>query len=70
MAVPVLSASDVVCAVGIAGPSARLSAQRVRRDIGLVHESAVTLGRALGLTSPPVSTSDARIGPTTERSQG
>jgi DNA-binding IclR family transcriptional regulator len=63
VAVPVMSASDVVCAVGIAGPSARLSAERMRRDIGLVHESALALGRALGLTSPPVSTSDARIGP-------
>jgi hypothetical protein len=66
----VLSSSDVVCAVGIAGPSARLSAQRVRHDVGLVHEAAVTLGRALGLTSPSVSTSDAHIGPTAERSQG
>jgi DNA-binding IclR family transcriptional regulator len=63
VAVPVMSASDVVCAVGIAGPSARLSAERLRRDIGLVHESALTVGRALGLASPPVSTSDARIGP-------
>jgi DNA-binding IclR family transcriptional regulator len=70
VAVPVLSASDVVCAVGIAGPSARLSAQRVRHDVGLVHEAAVIVGRALGLTSPSVSTSDAHIGPTAERSQG
>jgi IclR family transcriptional regulator, acetate operon repressor len=69
VAVPVLSASDVVCAVGIAGPSARLSAGRMRRDVGLVHESAVTLGRALGLTSPPVKVSEASIGPTGERSQ-
>ncbi len=67
IAVPVLSASDVVCAVGIAGPSARLSAQRVRRDVGLVHESAAIIGRAIGYTSPPVSTPDARIGPTAER---
>jgi len=69
VAVPVLSSSDVVCAVGIAGPSARLSAQRVREDIGLVHESAVTIGRALGLTSPPVTTSDTRLGPSGERSR-
>lgn len=69
VAVPVLSESDVVCAVGIAGPSARLDAPRVRRDIGLVHEAAIALGRALGLVSPPVSTSDARIGPATERTQ-
>jgi DNA-binding IclR family transcriptional regulator len=70
VAVPVLSSSDVVCAVGIAGPSARLSAQRVRHDVGLVHEAAVILGRALGLTSPSVSTSNAHIGPPAERSQG
>ncbi|HYB87055.1 MAG TPA: IclR family transcriptional regulator [Streptosporangiaceae bacterium] len=69
VAVPVLSSSDVVCAVGIAGPSARLSAQRVREDIGLVHESAVIIGRALGLTSPPVTTSDTRLGPSAERSR-
>jgi len=69
VAVPVLSASDVVCAVGIAGPSARLSAQRVRRDVGLVHESAAIIGRAIGYTSPPVSAPDARIGPTAERSR-
>jgi DNA-binding IclR family transcriptional regulator len=68
VAVPVLSSSDVVCAVGIAGPSARLSAQRVRLDVGIVHEAALTIGRALGLTCPSVSTSDASIGPTGERS--
>lgn len=61
VAVPVLSDSDVVCAIGIAGPSARLSPQRIRQDIGLVHETAVVIGQALGLTSPPVTTSDARI---------
>ncbi len=58
VAVPVLSSSDVVCAVGIAGPSARLSVQRVRHDVGLVHEAAGSVGRALGLTCPEVSTSD------------
>jgi DNA-binding IclR family transcriptional regulator len=63
VAVPLLSTFDVVCAVGIAGPSARLSAQRVRQDVGLVHESALTIGQALALTSPPVSTSIAHIDP-------
>jgi DNA-binding IclR family transcriptional regulator len=67
VAVPVLSDSDVVCAVGIAGPSARLSSQRVRQDLGLVHKAAVAIGRALGLTSPPVSTSNARIEPPADR---
>jgi IclR family transcriptional regulator, acetate operon repressor len=63
VAVPVLSAADVICAVGIAGPSARLTVERVRRDVVLTHEAAVTVGRALGLSAPPVTVSDARIGP-------
>ena len=62
-----LSDSDVVCAVGIAGPSARLSTQRIRDDILLVHESAGHIGRSLGLRCPPVSVSDARVGPSGER---
>ncbi|MGH3393567.1 MAG: IclR family transcriptional regulator [Streptosporangiaceae bacterium] len=69
VAVPVLSNSDVVCAVGIAGPSARLSPERVRQDVGLVHESAMAIGRALGLTPPPVTSSDARIDPAGNRSR-
>jgi IclR family transcriptional regulator, acetate operon repressor len=69
IAVPVLSTSDVVCAVGIAGPSARLLSQRVRHDVGLVHESAVIIGRALGLAAPAVSTSNARIDPPGKRSR-
>jgi DNA-binding IclR family transcriptional regulator len=68
IAVPVLSDSDVVCAVGIAGPSARLSAHRVHQDLGFVHKSAVAIGRALGLQSPPVSTSSARLEPPSGRS--
>jgi IclR family acetate operon transcriptional repressor len=67
IAVPVLSGTDVVCAVGIAGPDARLSAGRVRRDVWLVHEAAIAIGRSLGLTSPPVLVSGARIGPARER---
>jgi IclR family transcriptional regulator, acetate operon repressor len=63
IAVPVLSDTDVVCAVGIAGPSPRLSVERVREDIGLVHDAAAAIGRALGLTAPAVSASDVRIGP-------
>jgi len=69
VAVPVLSDSDVVCAVGIAGPSARLSTQRIRDDILLVHESAGLIGRSLGLRCPPVSVSDARVGPSGERNR-
>lgn len=63
IAVPVLSATDVVCAVGIAGPSPRLTVDRVRRDVQLTHEAAVSIGRGLGLSSPPVTVADARIGP-------
>jgi DNA-binding IclR family transcriptional regulator len=63
LAVPVLSDTDVVCAVGIAGPSVRLTAERVRRDIQLVHEAALAIGRALGFTSPPVVASEVRIRP-------
>lgn len=63
IAVPVLSATDVVCAVGIAGPSPRLRAERVRRDVRLTHEAAAAVGRALGLSPPPVQVFDASIGP-------
>jgi len=67
LAVPVLNDTDVVCAVGIAGPSARLTVERVRRDVRLVHAAALDIGRALGLTSPPVVASNARIGPAASR---
>jgi DNA-binding IclR family transcriptional regulator len=63
IAVPVLSAADVACAVGIAGPSPRLTVERVRRDVRLIHEAATVIGRALGLSAPPVTVSDAGIGP-------
>ena len=63
VAVPVLSADDVVCAVGIAGPSPRLTAERVRRDVQLIHEAATVISLALGLRTPAATVSDARIGP-------
>jgi IclR family transcriptional regulator, acetate operon repressor len=63
VAVPVLSAADVICAVGIAGPSPRLTSERVRQDVGLTHEAAAAIARALGLTAPPVTVTDARIDP-------
>jgi DNA-binding IclR family transcriptional regulator len=69
VAVPVLSDSGVVCAIGIAGPSARLSTQRLRNDIMLVHESAGLIGRSLGLRCPPVSVAGAHLGPGGERSR-
>jgi DNA-binding IclR family transcriptional regulator len=58
IAVPVLSDTDVVCAVGIAGPSPRLTIDRVRRDVGLVHEAAVSISRAIGLTARPIDAAD------------
>jgi len=61
IAVPVLSKADVVCAVGIAGPSPRLTDTRVREDVRLTHEAATAIARALGLTAPPVTVTDARI---------
>lgn len=67
IAAPVLSNNDVVCAIGIAGPSARLTAERVREDVGLVHEAAEAIAKALGHTVPPVSTSEVSIGPATRR---
>lgn len=63
IAVPVLSPADVVCAVGIAGPSARLTADHVRRDVRLTHEAATAIAEALGLSVPPVTVTEARIGP-------
>jgi DNA-binding IclR family transcriptional regulator len=66
IAVPVLSATDVVCAVGIAGPSPRLTADRVRRDVRLTHDAAVSIGRALGLSCPSVTAAEARIWPAAE----
>jgi DNA-binding IclR family transcriptional regulator len=63
VAVPVRSAADVICAVGIAGPSPRLSDERVRRDVRLTHEAATLIGRALGLSAPAVTVADAHIGP-------
>lgn len=67
IAVPVLSETDVVCAVGIAGPSPRLSAERIRQDIVLVHDAAVAIARAIGLMAPTVTADDAAIGPLGER---
>jgi IclR family acetate operon transcriptional repressor len=53
IAVPVISEDDVVCAVGIAGPSARLSDERFRRDVPSVQRAALAVARSLGLAVPP-----------------
>jgi DNA-binding IclR family transcriptional regulator len=68
VAVPLLDARDgVVCAVGIAGPSARLTSARVRADIERVHAAAAQIGRALGLRVPPVSTTKTTMVPPKRR---
>jgi len=61
IAVPVLSKADVVCAVGIAGPSPRLTDARVREDVRLTHQAAIALADALGLTAPPVTVTGTSI---------
>jgi DNA-binding IclR family transcriptional regulator len=68
LAVPVLSPSGVVCAVGIAGPSPRLIQALVPRDVRLTHEAATVIAKALGLFAPAVTVTDARIGPRREES--
>ncbi len=61
VAVPVLGDEDVICAVGVAGPSARLSATNVRTDIELVHAAALEIAAPLGLRVPPLRDTRARI---------
>jgi IclR family acetate operon transcriptional repressor len=62
VAVPVQNPrGDVVCAVGIAGPSARLTAPRVRDDIARVHGAAEDIAGALGLRVAPVSATKSGI---------
>ena len=60
IAVPVISGDDVVCAVGIAGPSARLSDEGFRRDVPLVQRAALAVARSLGLAVPPVTLPSGR----------
>ena len=55
LAVPVISRTDVVLAVGIAGPSPRLSGEVIRSSLKQVHDAAQTVARSLGFATPPVS---------------
>lgn len=62
VAVPVLDDDgEVVCAVGVAGPSARLSAKNVRTDIERVHAAALEIAAPFGLHVPPLRDTRARI---------
>jgi DNA-binding IclR family transcriptional regulator len=54
VAVPVLSDSDIVCAVGVAGPSARLTTDLVRRSLRRTCAAAAEIAEGLGLTIPEV----------------
>jgi DNA-binding IclR family transcriptional regulator len=66
IAVPVISEDDVVCAVGIAGPSARLSDEGFRRDVPTVQHAALAVARSLGLAVPPVTLPSGRVIPREE----
>jgi len=70
VAVPVLSPTGIACAVGIAGPSPRLSTGRVRRDLLLVHEAARSIATALGLRTPEITAEHISIVSVPERSFG
>jgi len=62
VAVPLLNArSEVVCAVGIAGPSPRLTPARVRNDVEHVHAAASQIARTLGHTVPSLSATRSAI---------
>jgi len=64
VAVPVLNdRHDVVCAVGIAGPSPRLTPERVRDDVIRVHRAAAQIAQALGLTVREVTATRTSITP-------
>jgi DNA-binding IclR family transcriptional regulator len=65
MAIPVVSPVDVVCAVGVAGPSPRLRKDLVRRAVRLAHQAAEDLARALGYSVPQLSVGAATLGPPT-----
>jgi IclR family KDG regulon transcriptional repressor len=55
LAVPILDARGaVVCAVGIAGPSARLAQERIGELVERIHTGAEEIANALGDRVPPV----------------
>lgn len=55
LAVPILDRSgSIVCAIGIAGPSARLAQERISDLIGRIHDGALKIAEALGDHVPPI----------------
>ncbi len=55
LAVPILSTSGaIVCAIGIAGPSARLVQERIGDLIHRIHDGAEEIAQALGDHVPPI----------------
>jgi DNA-binding IclR family transcriptional regulator len=62
VAVPIVDARGVIAAaVGIAGPSARLSSARVADHVRRIHSGARTIAGALGLDVPAVKELRARV---------
>src|SRR5207245_4076976 len=64
VAVPILDEHDgVVAAVGVAGPSARLSPKRIADDVARLNAGANELARALGLRVPEARARRRGVGP-------
>jgi DNA-binding IclR family transcriptional regulator len=64
LAVPILDANgSIVCAIGIAGPSARLVQERISDLIHRIHGCAEDIARALGEHVPPISARVAKKPP-------
>ncbi len=56
LAVPILDdRGTVICAIGIAGPSARLAQERIADLVERIHAGAEEIARALGDHVPPVA---------------
>ncbi|MEX0983771.1 MAG: IclR family transcriptional regulator [Actinomycetota bacterium] len=71
VAVPVRNdRAEVVCAVGIAGPSPRLTPERVRDDVVRVHVAASQIASALGLTVGAITNTRASITKSTASTKG
>ncbi|MGH9292043.1 MAG: IclR family transcriptional regulator [Acidimicrobiales bacterium] len=66
VAVPIVSHADVTCAVGVAGPMARLSNEIVRRTVHLTHAAAAEVAASLAGLVPRLVVSKEIAGLTTE----